>query len=966
MKFQHIKLDSFGPLDESISLSEDRINLFLAPNEAGKSSLVRAITGVLYGLVSDRRKATNPENLTERDFFRPWNGDEYRVHLEVTHTDGSLKITRNFSEETVSVFDRDTGKDITEQYVTGDGDESIGKSLTSLSRSAFEKSVLVQQKDVELDEDRNDLVTAIQKMADTADGQTTAREALENLDEATRNFQGQEVQQGKLETEQERVRNRIDELEEEMEQLRSKWSDAEEKIKRAEQLKEEIEDIEDELDRVDFLETVARKRELEEKLEKNRKRREKLDELEEELEDLKEYESFPHGQHENVLRAHEKRNQKLDDLEKVKEKKTEKEEELQKIESRLEEMEGLQKLDLEEVEELMEFCESGIHYAREIEEAEKECEDEMENMEDPETLKQDHDRLNAIFNELTPADREFLNDMNQKLRSISDQEAEYEREISDAKEKVSEVDRERRRKRIRFGIYAGGAGLLSLGGFLSVFFTEIPALAGYAAAGAGVAGAAFAIFWWFKAGHHRADERSEWMVKLKNLSQRQSEQIQERRKIQKRSTTIAGKLGLEGTEELLDKYEEYRSLYSRLEDLLQLEAQQRREEKKLENIIQQYAPLLDQADHTLNKNAGPEEFDGFLDRLKRYRKNVEEKASVEARLADLKAEINKIEREMESQENQLTSILDQAGISVEGSIDEAVEEFKSRYQKYHRLQSITERIPEVKDNLLPDDELEESQRMYEQLKTHLETIRENRPDMETPDQVAAKEEYSQRRKTLRNKKESLIADRADLEREVGTIESRYRQQYPKLREEKERLQRYNRQLIQLREAVGLARGVLEEISDDVHAEWARVLNERTSGYIEKIAPGYRNLRFDSDLRFTITAEDREQPLSPSEVKSTLSSGARDQIFLAVRLGLGTFLSGKTESLPVIFDESFAHYDDQRFQNALELLTDEILPENQVIYFTCHRSRISWLKEEHPDWFENFFRIISLEDTVRTK
>ena len=63
----------------------------------------------------------------------------------------------------------------------------------------------------------------------------------------------------------------------------------------------------------------------------------------------------------------------------------------------------------------------------------------------------------------------------------------------------------------------------------------------------------------------------------------------------------------------------------------------------------------------------------------------------------------------------------------------------------------------------------------------------------------------------------------------------------------------------------------------------------------------------------------------------LSTGTIDQLYLSLRLSMINDLS--TEKLPIILDEIFAYFDNERLKNAIIYLKNE-LSENQIIIFTC--------------------------------
>lgn len=84
-------------------------------------------------------------------------------------------------------------------------------------------------------------------------------------------------------------------------------------------------------------------------------------------------------------------------------------------------------------------------------------------------------------------------------------------------------------------------------------------------------------------------------------------------------------------------------------------------------------------------------------------------------------------------------------------------------------------------------------------------------------------------------------------------------------------------------------------------------------------------------------------LTPSE----LSTGAREQLYLAVRLAYVLHYCGANEPLPVVMDDVMANFDDDRARHTLRAL-GEVSKDVQVIMFTCHPHFIELGREVFPD------------------
>ena len=68
----------------------------------------------------------------------------------------------------------------------------------------------------------------------------------------------------------------------------------------------------------------------------------------------------------------------------------------------------------------------------------------------------------------------------------------------------------------------------------------------------------------------------------------------------------------------------------------------------------------------------------------------------------------------------------------------------------------------------------------------------------------------------------------------------------------------------------------------------------------------------------------------------LSSGSREQLFLAVRLALIEELAQKGVRLPIILDDVFVNFDESRAAAAADVLLDFAAQGQQVLFFTCHK------------------------------
>ncbi|MCP4116959.1 MAG: AAA family ATPase [Desulfobacteraceae bacterium] len=131
---------------------------------------------------------------------------------------------------------------------------------------------------------------------------------------------------------------------------------------------------------------------------------------------------------------------------------------------------------------------------------------------------------------------------------------------------------------------------------------------------------------------------------------------------------------------------------------------------------------------------------------------------------------------------------------------------------------------------------------------------------------------------------------------------------------------------------------------------SRILQQEIERYREehqdpvlKIASGYfKNLTLGSFVRLRTDVDDKGEPVlvgvRPDGVRLTvekMSSGTRDQLYLALRLATLEWRLSTCEPMPFIVDDILINFDDERSRATLAVLGD-LSKKNQVILFTHHR------------------------------
>lgn len=136
------------------------------------------------------------------------------------------------------------------------------------------------------------------------------------------------------------------------------------------------------------------------------------------------------------------------------------------------------------------------------------------------------------------------------------------------------------------------------------------------------------------------------------------------------------------------------------------------------------------------------------------------------------------------------------------------------------------------------------------------------------------------------------------------------------------------------QALELAAEEIKRLSKTFYEDMKDELNAQISKYVSLFTGNaYDSVRLNGEGKLQILTEGKE--VAPQ----ALSRGTFEQIYLALRIAVGAVVA-KEESLPVLFDEAFAMYDDERLAQTLCTLSKM---DNQIFLFTCQHREEETLK-----------------------
>ncbi len=180
--------------------------------------------------------------------------------------------------------------------------------------------------------------------------------------------------------------------------------------------------------------------------------------------------------------------------------------------------------------------------------------------------------------------------------------------------------------------------------------------------------------------------------------------------------------------------------------------------------------------------------------------------------------------------------------------------------------------------------------------------------------------------------EEITSQISDLKIELNTIEIEEKnvdseldkiinleEEYNSLNDELKEIEKKNNE-------INLAKELIDRAYEKMKRNISPKLVENLSNTMKKITNGkYENVNINDEDGLIVEMQDGDY--KPAD---RLSIGTIDQLYLSLRISMIEDLS--KEKMPIILDEAFAYYDDERLENILRYLTENYT-DHQIIIFT---------------------------------
>ncbi len=307
-----------------------------------------------------------------------------------------------------------------------------------------------------------------------------------------------------------------------------------------------------------------------------------------------------------------------------------------------------------------------------------------------------------------------------------------------------------------------------------------------------------------------------------------------------------------------------------------------------------------------------------LDELTRRDASARSARSEGARIQE---ELDRIRHRVEELEERRRALVEAIrGAGGEGPVEQALQRVRERLQAWAALDRAREELREGRPDLHRERlELQAARGANEDWLQDPEAL--TRVEARRRDLSREREELRDELATLRERARHLAAEETP-DMVAGRIQA--------LRDEMEELGRARDRDVALARVIRVAERRFRE------AHQPDILR-RAGAYLGRITQGrYRRLLLSDTPGQDPFVLDAEHLPGALAVEPPISTGTREQIYLALRLAIVDHLESDREALPLFLDEVLVNWDEARRDRGLDLLAG-MAQDRQIFLFTCHPS-----------------------------
>lgn len=179
MKINGFKINGFGKLkNNNIELS-DGINVIYGENESGKSSMLKFISAMLYGVSKNK----NGKEISDFDKFKPWKTEEFSGKINYTLDNGeSFEVYREFKKKNPIIYNSNK-EDISKNFKI-DKTKGIEFFLeqTGIDEETFYSTAISEQEGVRLSKSSQaSIIQKISNLISSGDDNISYKKSMDKI-----------------------------------------------------------------------------------------------------------------------------------------------------------------------------------------------------------------------------------------------------------------------------------------------------------------------------------------------------------------------------------------------------------------------------------------------------------------------------------------------------------------------------------------------------------------------------------------------------------------------------------------------------------------------------------------------------------------------------------------------------------------------------------------------------------------
>ena len=380
----------------------------------------------------------------------------------------------------------------------------------------------------------------------------------------------------------------------------------------------------------------------------------------------------------------------------------------------------------------------------------------------------------------------------------------------------------------------------------------------------------------------------------------------------------------------IGRYQEYREFKSRVDRTRdvpgRLRGERDRRTEELESLEEEEAALSLEVREIMREAGfhGEAEYDQVGDAVRAYRTHCAQIREKQSRAEMLREQAEQVEGRMGHEEDALRTHEEKLAELLDAGKAESVEqwhELAGQAKEYRKIRNDRTRIQEELQTILDEDDLEALRRAVA-ADGPVRMFSGRDPAEVRADQDALVEALEEKTREAHALKLTIMERRASL-RDLNVVEE-------ELSEMAQRAEHLQHEV----DAAAYAAALIEETARERHKRLTPALASQASRFLSDVTRGaYSQLEINDDLHIRVHVPAADG--TGVEFERSLSKGTVDQVYLALRLALVHSVSATSETIPMLLDDPFANYDDDRLANGLELLT-RLAGSSQILLFTCRQ------------------------------